>query len=303
MKFPRIEGAVKLTGFIKPMLAELSSRPAFTDNKWVFEIKWDGYRAIAEINGNETNRLYSRNGTSFAKAFPKVYNELNKVKGTAVLDGEIVVYDEDNKPSFQLIQNYNSKQKHPIQFQVFDCLSYNGKDLRKRPLIERKELLRQILPDSPIIRYCDHIEAEGKLLFDQVVKMDLEGIIAKKANSLYSNERSNDWLKIKNHKFDDFLIIGFLHSDSDLYLKSLILGGMENGQLVYRGCVSGFSDKTVREIRKMLNKEIVALKPVAKHEKFTDPVSWVNPKYRCLVRYTEITSDGIIRHPVYQGLT
>jgi bifunctional non-homologous end joining protein LigD len=285
------------------MLAELSSRPAFTDSNWIFEIKWDGYRAIAELNGKEPNRLYSRKGTSFAKAFPKVYYELNKFKTPAVVDGEIVVFDENGKPSFQLLQNYNAKQKFAMQYQVFDVLRYKGKDLCKLPLSERKELLKTIVPESPIIRYCDHVETEGELFFDQIVTLDMEGMIAKKANSRYSpGERSKDWLKIKNHKFDEFVIVGFLHSDSEQYLKSLVIGGFENGKVEYRGCVSGFSDRTVKEIRKLLNKDIVNIKPVANHERFDAPVSWVTPKHLCNVRYTEITSDGILRHPVFQGL-
>jgi bifunctional non-homologous end joining protein LigD len=302
MKFPRIEGSTKLTSFIKPMLAELSSAPAFTDSRWIFEIKWDGYRAIAEINPKDTNRLYSRKGTSFNKAFPRIYAELSKVSAPAILDGEIVVYDENGKPSFQLLQNYSSRQKHAIQFQVFDILSCKGKDLCDLPLLERKKILRSILPESDVIRFCDHVETEGELLFEQVVALELEGIIAKKANSKYAiGSRSKDWLKIKNHKFDEFIIIGFLHSDKATF-KSLVLADLEGGALQYRGAVSGFTDQVMEQIYKMLTPTIVHDKPVAKHEKFDAPVSWVKPQYICNVRYTEITDDGILRHPVFQGL-
>jgi bifunctional non-homologous end joining protein LigD len=302
MKFPRIEGAFKVDGFIKPMLAELSSRPAFTDSKWLFEIKYDGYRAIAEVNSKDQNRLYSRNGTSFMKAFPKVYNDLNKLRGPAVIDGEIVVYNENDKPSFQHIQNYSSKQNFNIQFQVFDILRYNGKDLCDRPLIERKELLKGVLPDSPIIRYCDHIEREGELLFEQVIKMDLEGIIAKKATSKYSiGSRCKEWLKIRNHKFDEFIIIGYLH-DNYTPIKSLLIADIESGKLKYRGAVSGFSNQVMNQVHKLLSSTVIEDKPVSKHEKFDAPVAWVRPQYICKVRYTEITIDGILRHPIFQGL-
>jgi bifunctional non-homologous end joining protein LigD len=109
-------------------------------------------------------------------------------------------------------------QNFPIQYQVFDCLKYKGKDLTALPLIERKNILRKALPESDIIKFCDHVETEGKLLFDQITKMDLEGMIAKLAGSKYLvNVRSKSWLKIKNHNFGDYLIIGFLHSGT--YIK------------------------------------------------------------------------------------
>jgi len=285
------------------MLAELSTRPAFNDPKWIFEIKWDGYRAIGEARGKDS-RLYSRKGTSFNKAFPKIFQELQMLNIRAVIDGEIVVYDENGKPSFQHLQNYSARQKFTIQYQVFDILEHDGKNLCELPLTNRKDLLKTILPDSPVIRYCDHIETDGELLFDQVIRHDMEGIIAKKAKSKYAcGERSNDWLKIKNLKFDDFIIVGFLHTDSELHLKSLVLGGESKGKIEYRGCVAGFSDRTVRDIRKMLDKIVITEKPIGKHERFDDPVSWVEPRYRCNVRYTEITTDGILRHPVFQGIT
>jgi bifunctional non-homologous end joining protein LigD len=298
MKYPRIEGAVKLSSYVKPMLAELSSRPAFNDPKYIFEIKWDGYRALAEV-GKE-NRLYSRKGTSFSKAFPAVFKELSKINTPCVLDGEIVVYGEDGRPSFQLIQNYRSTQPYAIQFQVFDCLEVKGKDLRRLPLIQRKEQLEKILPESDIIRFCDHVENDGELLFNEIVKMDLEGMMAKIANSTYINDRSRNWLKIKNHKFGDFHIIGFLYSGT--WIKSLVLGEKLKGKIQYRGCVSGFSDAEVTKLKKLLRPIVVELCPVSKHEKFDYPVAWVTALHKCSIRFTEITNDGLLRHPVYTGL-
>ena len=282
------------------MLAELSSQPAFSDSSYIFEIKWDGYRCIAEVGGQ--NRLYSRNGTAFNKAFPRVFEELKKLKRPVVLDGEVVVFDEHGKPSFQLIQNYRSTQKLAIQFQVFDCLSYDGKDLCNLALIERKKLLKTILPGSNVIRYCDHIETDGELLFEQIKKLDMEGMIAKKARSKYSiGARSKDWLKIKNHKYDDFIIVGFLHSDNARF-KSLVLADIEDNVLAYRGHVSGFTDKAMKEIHNLLSASAIETKPVENHEKFDVPVTWVRPVHKCIVRYTEITNDGILRHPIFQKM-
>jgi bifunctional non-homologous end joining protein LigD len=128
MKFVRIEGSRKLGSFIEPMKAQLSDRPAFDSKDWLFEIKWDGYRAIAEIaKGN--NKLYSRNGHTFDKAYPKVFSALLTIKSNAVLDGEVVVFDEQGKPSFQKLQNYNGRDKHIIQYYVFDIIELEGKSL------------------------------------------------------------------------------------------------------------------------------------------------------------------------------
>jgi bifunctional non-homologous end joining protein LigD len=184
MKYVKIEGSRKLGSFVEPMKAQLSDRPAFDSKDWLFEIKWDGYRAIAEISkGN--NKLYSRNGHTFDKAYPKVFTALSSITSNAVIDGEVVVFDESGKPSFQRLQNYESRSKHTIQYYVFDIIELNGKSLVDLPLIERKEILKKILPESNVIRYCDHVEDEGKMLFKEMQKMGLEGMIAKRNKSKY----------------------------------------------------------------------------------------------------------------------
>jgi bifunctional non-homologous end joining protein LigD len=300
VKYPRIQGAKKLSSFVKPMLAESSSKPAFSDSNYVFEIKYDGYRAIAECNGDRS-RLYSRNGTTFSIAFTKIFEEIQRLPN-CIIDGEIVVYDENNKPSFQLIQNYSAEQKHPIQFQVFDILQLDGKDLSGKTLVERKSVLKELLPKSSIIQYCEHIDAEGELLFQHAIQLDLEGIIAKKKNSKYKvDSRCKDWLKIKNHKFDEFVIVGFLHTKMSPF-KSLVLADIEEGKLEYRGHVSGFSNAVMSQLHKMLSASAVKAKAVPEHERFDAEVTWCKPLYKCNVRYTEITDDGILRHPIFQGL-
>jgi DNA ligase D-like protein (predicted ligase) len=303
MKFVKIEGGVKLAQFITPMSATLSDEPAFDDPKWLFEIKWDGYRAVAELKGKET-RLYSRNGLSFAKAYPKVFNELVKLKLDAIIDGEIVVF-RDGMPSFQAIQNYKSTQNLPIQFIVFDCLQYNGQDLTKKKLIERKELLKDILPQSDIIKYCDHLEEEGIALFEQATKMKLEGIIAKRIDSKYlPDKRSKEWLKIKNVNVDDFKIVGWTDPKaSRQYFGALLLAREIDGELIYSGEVgTGFTN----ELLKSLHAKISSLEldkcpchvPVKKEKGF----HWAKPKYSCQVQYVEMTDDGHVRHPSFLGL-
>jgi bifunctional non-homologous end joining protein LigD len=303
MKFVKIEGGVKLSKFVTPMGATLSDEPAFDDPKWLFEIKWDGYRAVAELNGKET-RLYSRNGLSFNKTYPKVFNELAKLKVDATLDGEIVVF-RDGMPSFQAIQNYKSTQSLAIQFIVFDCLQLNGKDLTKLKLSERKEILKSILPAGNVIKYCDHVEEDGVALFEQATKMKLEGIIAKRIDSkYYPDKRSKEWLKIKNVNVDDFKIVGWTDPKaSRQYFGALLLAREINGELIYSGEVgTGFTNEQL----KILHTKISPLEvdkcpcdvPVKKEKGF----HWAKPKYSAQVQYVEITDDGHVRHPSFLGL-
>src|SRR5882672_5247775 len=193
MKYAKIEGGRKVASFTEPMKAQLSDLPAFDNPDWIFEIKWDGYRAIAEIT-KSGNRLYSRNGLTFDKAYPKIFAALSAIKKEAIIDGEIVVFDEQGKPSFQGLQNYKNSDKYPIQYYVFDCLELDGKSLTSLPLIKRKELLKKLLPQSDFIKYCDHVEGEGKVLFAEMKKMNLEGMIAKQKDSkYYVGKRTSDW--------------------------------------------------------------------------------------------------------------
>src|SRR5690606_10379486 len=196
MKYVRIEGSKKLSSFIEPMKAQLSDLPAFDNEGWIFEIKWDGYRAIAKV-GNSP-KLYSRNGLTFDRAYPKVFEALSRIKKDAVLDGEIVVFDEKGRPNFQKLQNYKSNDSYVIQYYVFDCIRAEGKDLTDLEVLERKKILKKILPKSDVIIYCDHVDGEGKALFREMKKMGLEGMIAKRKDSkYYIGKRSPDWLKIK----------------------------------------------------------------------------------------------------------
>lgn len=303
-KYVKIEGGSKLGSFITPMTATLSDEPAFDSPQWVFEIKWDGYRAVAELNGKDT-RLYSRNGLLYNKAYPKIFEALTAIKSKAVIDGEVVVYDTQGKPSFQSLQNYNSRQKLPIQFQAFDILQYKGKDLTKLPLVERKDILRDLLPESETIKYCEHIEAEGTVLFEHAVKMGLEGIIAKKANSLYTpGKRTKDWLKIKNVNTDDFKIIGFTDpQNSRQYFGALLIGQERKGKLMFAGEVgTGYTNKLLKELYELLKPLEVNDCPLDVPVRKEKGYHWVKPIYSCQVQYTEFTNEGSVRHPSFQGL-
>jgi bifunctional non-homologous end joining protein LigD len=299
-----IQGAPKFSSFIKPMLATTSDKP-FNNADWIFEIKWDGYRAISEINGNDI-KLYSRNGLSFAKAYPKIIEALKEINLPCVLDGEIVVLDKNGNPTFNSIQNYDPKSKATIIYYVFDCLEMNGIDLKGLPLINRKELVKELIGDSEgVIRYNDHVIGDGKTLFEQAVQQNLEGIIAKKAKSKYTNDRSQYWLKIKNFKSEEFVVVGYLSGKgSRQYFGGLILAEKQGRKFLYRGHAgSGFTDKQLKETFELLQPDIIDKCPLTFLPKFdSSKPTWVAPKYFCSVRYTEITDEDVLRHPVFLGL-
>ncbi|MEX2231583.1 MAG: non-homologous end-joining DNA ligase [Cyclobacteriaceae bacterium] len=304
MKYVRIEGSRKLSSFIEPMKAQLTDQPAFDSPDWLFEIKWDGYRAIAEIN-KSGNKLYSRNGLTFDKAYPKIFEGLKVIKKNAIIDGEIVVFDENGKANFQKLQNYQNRDKYAIQYLVFDLIDLEGKSLTNLPLIERKEILRKFLPESSVIKYCDHVEVEGKMLFKEMQKMNLEGMIAKKKKSKYLiGKRSADWLKIKNVQSQEAIIVGFTDpKGSRQYFGSLLLAVKNKGKLISIGNVgTGFNDKSLKDLHSKLKKITRKTSPLDVPIKEPPDITWVDPDVVCNIKFTEITEDGSVRHPVFHGL-
>lgn len=304
MKYVKIEGGRKLSSFIEPMKAQLTDQPAFDSPDWVFEIKWDGYRAIAEIN-TSVNKLYSRNGLTFDKAYPKIFDPLKAIKKRAIIDGEIVVFDEKGKPSFQKLQNYQNRDKYAIQYFVFDILELEGKSLTNLSLIERKEILRNFLPESNVIKYCDHVEDEGKMLFKEMQKMNLEGMIAKKKNSkYYIGKRTSDWLKIKNVQSQEAVIVGFTNpKGARKYFGSLLLAVKNKGKLISIGNVgTGFNERSLKDLHGKLKKIIRKDSPLDIPIKEAPDITWVEPDLVCNIKFSEITDDGSVRHPVFQGL-
>lgn len=293
----------KYSEFIRPMLATLTDQP-FDNPDWIFELKWDGYRAIAEV-GHKQVKLYSRNGLSFDKLYPPVINALNDLDIEAVLDGEIVVLDKNGRPSFQKLQHYPGDRSLPIVYYIFDCLFFEGRDLRDLPLIERKKILKDILPANDILKYSDHIEASGKSFFKEAVKLHMEGILAKQANSLYeTGKRTINWLKIKNHNTQEAIIAGYTAPRaSRKYFGALILARYKNKKLVYLGHTgTGYTDKVLKDVYQKLQPIIRETSPFDEKIPLNDTVTWVEPKVVCNVKFTELTDQGIMRHPVFMGL-
>jgi bifunctional non-homologous end joining protein LigD len=297
------QNSKKVQGFIKPMLARPTEK-AFDDKDWLFEIKWDGYRAIADKTEKEI-LLYSRNGLSFQQTYPIVVDQLKKIKADAILDGEIVVLNDEGKPDFQFLQHYSENQNRPIQYYIFDLLELNGEDTTVLPLIERKELLQKIIPENPVIKYSDHILKNGKSFFQVSEEQNLEGIMAKKIDSkYYPGKRTSDWLKIKNHKTAEAIIAGYTPPEgSRKYFGSLILALKGKNKFIYAGNAgTGFNQQSLQELYDLLQPLVQNKSPFSEKIKNNSSATWVKPEIICEVKYSEVTADGKFRHPVFLHL-
>jgi bifunctional non-homologous end joining protein LigD len=295
--------AAEMPRNIRPMLAT-AVEESFDRPGWVFEIKWDGYRAIAEVDAKKV-RLYSRKHLSFEGTYAPVVESLQQLGHEAVLDGEIVVLDQTGKAQFQLLQNYQSSKKGVLVYYVFDLLYLDGHDLRELPLLHRKKVLAEILPSLPHIRVSEHVEERGAAFFAAVAERGLEGIVAKDGASHYQEgRRSKSWLKIKTHLRQAAVIGGFTDPrGSRQGLGSLLLGVYEHKDLVYIGHAgSGFTEKSLAQIRRRLEPLIREKTPFHKRPKANAPVHWVKPELVCEVSFSGWSNDLHMRHPVFQGL-
>lgn len=285
------------------MLAKETDKP-FDDKEWLFEIKWDGYRAIAEKNGDQIS-LYSRNGLDFTQTYPIVLEQLKAVQHDVIVDGEIVVLDDEGQPNFQLLQHYSENHHRPIQFQLFDLLSMDGEDTTGLTLIERKQLLEQLIPENDVIRYSGHIIGDGKQFFKVTEEKNLEGMMAKKSDSkYYAGERTANWLKVKHNKTREAIIAGFTApAGSRQYFGALILAVKDGAQFKYIGHTgTGFNNSLLKEMYDLLQPLVQKESPFHEKIKTNSSVTWVKPEVVCEIKFTEVTNDGKLRHPVFIGL-
>ena len=285
---------------IKPMLATLADKP-FNSKEWIFEIKWDGYRVISK-NRNNSATLTSRNLTSFNRLFPEIKSSLQTIKGDFVADGEVVALDETGRPNFQQLQNYRKTGKGNIVYYVFDLLWLNGYSTEALPVTERKELLKELIPVLDNVIYCEHVVNDGVKLFKAAKKQKIEGIIAKKADSLYyENARSANWLKIKTESTIEAVICGYTEPrGSRKYFGALILGIYNEGKLTYIGHTgTGFNHLNQKTIFKLLQNYTAKVSPFTIPPKPNAPVTWMKPVPVCEVKFSHMTNDGVLRHPVF----
>lgn len=287
------------------MLATLIAK-SFDDPKWVFEIKWDGWRAIAEISQKKIE-LYSRNLLLFKHKFPEIIKSLKDLNvESAIFDGELVVLDEKGKSHFQLIQNYQ-EGSHKACYYIFDLLYLNGQDLRGLPLLGRKEILQNLLSHKNTnynIRFSDHIQEKGIAFFEKASKLNLEGIIGKNGFSSYQSTRSREWVKIKTHSRQEVVIAGFTKpKGSRSKFGALLVGYYENDKLIYAGSVGGgFTEKLLADIYEELDKLVQDSCPFTTKPKGIPTATWVRPELVCEVEFSEWTNDSKLRHPVFKGM-
>lgn len=297
-----------------PMLATLVDKP-FEEPGWVYEIKWDGYRAVALMNGKKTS-LMSRNNKSFNEKFYPVFEAVKQWGLHAVVDGEIVVISDKGVADFGALQNWRSEADGALFYYVFDIVWLDGYDLTGLTLVERRDILKANLPPEGIIRMSETFDTSPAELLQAAGKMGLEGIMAKKAVSEYApGIRTREWLKIKTSLRHEVVIGGYTRNDgSSKAFSSLLVGVFENGKLQYTGKIgTGFNQEQQREMMQQFKSLVTKTSPfntepdINKPSRFRpDPpnakATWLKPKLVCEVSYREVTSDGVMRHPSFEGM-
>ena len=311
LSFPA--GAVKapMPRSVSPMLATLATRPPSGDS-WLYEVKWDGVRALCFIEDNEL-RIFSRSGKRCEQQYPELSVLPRHVKASqAILDGEIAVLDDKGRSSFNMIQprisvtDANSvahlSRSTPVNLFLFDLLYLDGHDLRGVPLEERKRLLSEIVSPSDRILVSDFFTVDGAAMLEAAKANGLEGIVAKARGSRYEGRRSRDWVKVKVVTSDDFVIGGFTHGERD-YFSSLVLGLYDGQKLTHAGQVgTGFNEKSLKEIYGKIEPLITKKSPFTGTVKALRDVTWVQPELVAEIKYLEMTPDGLLRAPVFVAL-
>ena len=298
---------------VEHMLATLAEQP-FSRKGWVFEIKYDGVRVIAERRGEEV-RMLGRSGEDITARYPEIAEALRGLMSEHfVIDGEIVAYDASGKPSFARLQKRMlltkprdiaaAMSRVPVRAVFFDCLALEGHDLRKIVLLDRKDCLARILPPAGVIQAGGHIEEQGEAFFEAASELGLEGIIAKRAESGYTGKRSPDWVKIKCQRRQEFVIGGYTDpKGSGRHFGALHVGVYDQGLLRHVTRVGGGFDGAMQDqIWKQLQPLARADSPFGDTGPKGRENHWVEPRLVCEVRFTEWTTDGGLRHPIFLGM-
>ena len=295
----------------KPMLATLVDAP-FDDPDWLFEFKWDGYRAIAVVAADGTVTLTSRSGNDLLGQFPELA-ELGGAFGSLpiIVDGEICILDERGRSSFQALQSRDKRfaggakaSKTPVTFVAFDCLYADGRDIRSEPLETRKALLEKLIVPGHGVMFSKHVVGSGKQLYEFAVREALEGIIGKARNSPYRSTRSREWVKIKAKRRQEFVVGGWTEPrGSRTKFGALLLGVYAGDELMYAGHVgTGFDQAKLRAIGKQLEALETKEAPFAHKPKTNEKAHWVKPTLVAEVEFAEWTRDAILRQAVFVGL-
>jgi bifunctional non-homologous end joining protein LigD len=304
-----------MPGAIEPMMATLAEGP-FSHPDWLFEIKWDGIRAIAYVT-SEGVRLMTRRGNDCTAQYPELANIRRELDAReCIVDGEIVAYDDQGIPNFHILQQRMNLQRSadiqraqaeiPVGLELFDLLYLDGRDVRKLPLAQRKALLRRIVQPKGFVFYSDHVEGEGKAFYQAAVERDLEGLVAKEKNSPYlAGKRSKHWLKLKATKEMDCVIGGWTEGQgARKAMGSVVLGLYQPGGRLCFVCNagSGFDQRTIDHTLELLGPTEIPKHPFARKPEPPERYHWVEPRYVCQIKYSNFTPEGFVRHPVFLAL-
>jgi bifunctional non-homologous end joining protein LigD len=292
---------------LAPVLATLVDGPPPDPGDWVYEIKFDGYRLLARIDG-KTVRLFTRNGHDWSDRMPHLVRALQRMKlKPGWLDGEIVVLDQAGRTDFQALQSaFDSTRTQDIVYFLFDLPYYGGHDLRAVPLVERRALLERLLADPPPeIRFSAVFDAPPEDIVASACRIGLEGVIGKRRGSAYRSRRSPDWIKLKCARRQEFVIAGYTDPQgSRTGFGSLLLGVHdEHGELVFAGGVgTGFNERSLVEIFARLKPLAIDQRPFKQRIENERRAHWVKPVLVAEVTFSEWTQDGHVRHPVFHAL-
>lgn len=302
----------RAVGIIEPMLCQTADS-AFSSKDWIYELKYDGFRMLAYGGGGQAKLRY-RSGLDPTDRYPEITSAVRALPvSDLILDGEVVALDAEGKPDFHKLSFRGQMHRateiqraalaSPVTYIVFDLLAAGGHDLRNVPLIERKTILQQILPDIGPLRFSEHIPEHGEALLEQVVARGMEGVVAKKASSVYKSKRSPDWLKMKKDPEADFAVCGFTApKGTRTGLGALHLCVRVDSQWVWAGKVgSGLDDKLLAELTKELSAK-PRWKPTFPRPEASGDALWIEPELVVQVRYREWPEDSSLRFPVFERL-
>jgi bifunctional non-homologous end joining protein LigD len=298
-----------------PMLATPMDKP-FSREGWIFELKYDGIRAMVSVAGDAV-RITGRRGGDETAHYPEAQAMRAGIRARqAIVDGELVVLDAEGRPSFERLQQRINvvrdsdirrvAAEHPVTFVAFDLLQLEGRDLQTTELRIRKKTLRETVVDSPYILFASHVERDGVSLFEVARQSGVEGIVGKRADSLYRpGVRSQEWVKIKSWRSQSCVIAGYTagRGRRTNELGALILAVLDNGRLVHCGQVgTGFNNALLRALKAQLGPLEIDHCPLEPTPKTSEPATWVQPQLVCEVQFTEWTREGILRHPAFRTL-
>ncbi|HEY2349331.1 MAG TPA: non-homologous end-joining DNA ligase [Puia sp.] len=287
----------KMPASVQPMLCTLT-KEVIQDDQYLYELKWDGYRIISSVAKGKV-RMDSRSSLNYTHKYPLVARALTGLKHDVVLDGEMVVFNDEGVPDFDALQLYDGHDT-PLTYCIFDILWLDGYDLKKLPLEKRKEILKEILKGNRTLRFSESFD-NGTALYEQVVEKNMEGIVAKLKGSPYlPGNRGDSWLKTPTRKRQEFVIGGWAESDKSRSFKSLLFGAYRNGNFEWIGrSGGGYKEKEMPGILKQLKSIEIDKSPF--QNKVLDTkgarTHYVKPQLVANFEFATWTKSGRIRKP------